>query len=74
MAFLQVELVTLGARAASALADSSAPLNRNLNAYIKTLEPVKSHYLCTSIALRVEFLTTAGDHPMGRLLASYAGG
>jgi hypothetical protein len=26
-------------------------------------EAVKSHYQCTSIALRVEFVTTAGDHP-----------
>lgn len=34
----------MGARGSSVLADSSAPLNRNLNAYIKTLEPVISHY------------------------------
>jgi hypothetical protein len=47
------------------MADSSAPLAENLNAYIKTPEPVKSHYRCTSIALRVEFVTTAGDHPRG---------
>jgi hypothetical protein len=52
------------------MADSSAPLAGNLNAYIKTPEPVKSHYQCTSIALRVESLTTAGDHPKGRPLAS----
>ena len=53
----------MAARGSSVLADSSAPSNRNLNAYIKKPEPVISHYLCTSIALRVEFTTTAGDGP-----------
>jgi hypothetical protein len=55
------------------MADSSAPVAKNLNTYIKTPEPVKSHYRCTSIALRVEFPTTAGDHPTGRPLALYIG-
>jgi hypothetical protein len=44
IAFLQVLGKTLGARGSSVVADSSAPLNRNLNAYIKTLEPVISRY------------------------------
>jgi hypothetical protein len=68
IAFLQVlsktaVFGTRGSREASAIADSSAPLAGNLNGYIKTPEPVNSHYWCTSIALRVEFVTTAGDQP-----------
>lgn len=68
IAFLQVtsedsRVQDEGSREASAMADSSAPLAGNLNGYIKTPEPVKSHYQCTLIALRVEFVTTAGDHP-----------
>jgi hypothetical protein len=43
IAFLQVLSKTRG-REASAMADSSAPLAGNLNSYIKTPEPVKSHY------------------------------
>ena len=55
------------------MADSSAPFAGNLNAYIKTPEPVKSHYWCALITLRVEFVTTAGDHPTDPPLALRAG-
>lgn len=78
IAFLQVVSKTAvsrtrGSREASAMADSSAPLAGNLNAYIKTPEPVISHYLCTSIALRVEFATTAGDYRTDISLALHIG-
>jgi hypothetical protein len=55
------------------MADSSAPLAENLNGYIKTPEPVKSHFRCALITPRVEFVITVGDHPTGRLLALHMG-
>jgi hypothetical protein len=48
-------------------------LAENLNGYIKTPEPVKSHFRCALITLRVEFVITVGDHPTGRLLALHMG-
>src|SRR5450631_1502896 len=74
IAFLQVRGEDVGARGSSVLADSSAPFIRNLNSSIKTLEPVISHYRCASMPQRVEFVTTAGDHPSVRQRASYTGG